>query len=50
MEKKTTALDNMNQLYQWLTTWDKYVQKDTRERDSENKEENTSSKKKRTRD
>jgi hypothetical protein len=50
MEKKTTALDNMNQLYQWLTTWEKYVQKDTRERDSENTEVNTSSKKKRTRD
>ena len=50
MEKKTTALDNMNQLYQWLTTWEKYVQKDTRERDSETTEVNTSSKKKRTRD
>lgn len=50
MEKKKTALDNMNQLYQWLTTWDKYVQNDNRKRDSENTGDNTNSKKKRTRD
>lgn len=24
--KDKTALDNMNELYSWLTTWDKYVQ------------------------
>ena len=34
--KETSALDNMNELYKWLTAWDKHVQGDTRSRPNDN--------------
>lgn len=30
----STALDNMNELYSWLTTWEKYVASENRERET----------------
>ena len=35
-EKETSALDNMNELYEWLTAWDKHVQGNTRTRPNDN--------------
>lgn len=32
-EPQPSALDRMNELYSWLTAWDKYVQKEDRVRD-----------------
>lgn len=35
-EKETSALDNMNELYEWLTAWGKHVQGNTRTRSNDN--------------
>lgn len=41
MEKspKKSALDSMNELYTWLTAWDKDVNKQVRKRDEDTTEE-----------
>lgn len=33
-KQPSTALDKMNELYSWLTTWEKYVTKENRERET----------------
>ena len=33
--KSNTALDNMNELYTWLTAWDKDVNKQVRKREED---------------
>ena len=36
---KKSALDSMNELYTWLTAWDKYVNKQVRKREEDTTEE-----------
>ena len=36
---KKSALDSMNELYTWLTAWDKDVNKQVRKRDEDTTEE-----------
>lgn len=36
---KKSALDNMNELYTWLTAWDKDVNKQVRKREEDTTEE-----------
>ena len=38
-EHKNTALDNMNELYNWLVIWDKDVNKTVRKREEDTTEE-----------
>ena len=38
---KKSALDSMNELYTWLTAWDKDVNKQVRKRDEDTTEEKT---------
>ena len=37
--KENTALDNMDELYNWLVIWDKDVNKTVRKRDEDTTEE-----------
>ena len=37
--KENTALDNMDELYNWLVIWDKDVKKEVRKRDEDTTEE-----------
>lgn len=42
MEKSketNSPLDNMNELHEWMTTWEKFVTKDTRKREPDNNSE-----------